>query len=110
MKQARRKRLESAGWKVGSVQDFLDLSDQEAAFVEVKAALGAFLRRYRTKHGWSQTALAQRIGSSQSRVAKMEAGDRSVSLDLQVRALLAVGASPKELGKAFTATVARASA
>ena len=110
MKQAKRKRLQAAGWKVGSAQDFLELSDQEAAFVEVKAALGRFLRRYRIKHGWSQTALAQRIGSSQSRVAKMEAGDRSVSLDLQVRALLAVGASPKELGKAFTATPSGASA
>lgn len=110
MKQTKRKRLEAAGWKLGSAQDFLELSDQEAAFVEVKAALGTFLRRYRTRHGWSQTALAQRIGSSQSRVAKMEAGDRSVSLDLQVRALLAVGASPRELGKAFTAKAAKASA
>ena len=107
MKHSKRKRLEAAGWTVGSVQDFLDLSDQEAAFVEVKAALGTFLRRYRTEHGWSQTVVAERIGSSQSRVAKMEAGDRSVSLDLQVRALLAVGASPKELGKAFSASMTK---
>lgn len=110
MKQSKRKRLEAAGWHVGSVQDFLGLSNQEAAFVEVKAALGTYLRRYRTRRGWSQTVLAERIGSSQSRVAKMEAGDRSVSLDLQVRALLALGASPREVAKAFAATVAGASA
>jgi ribosome-binding protein aMBF1 (putative translation factor) len=110
MKQAKRKRLEAAGWRVGSVQEFLGLSEQEAAFVEVKAALGTYLRRYRAKRGWTQTALAQRIGSSQSRVARMEAGDRSVSLDLQVRALLALGASPRDVGKAFSATGAGASA
>ena len=110
MKQSKRKRLEAAGWKVGSAQEFLDLSDHEAAFVEVKVALGTILRRYRTRRGWSQTAVAERIGSSQSRVAKMEAGDRSVSLDLQVRAILALGASPKELGKAFTATPTKATA
>jgi ribosome-binding protein aMBF1 (putative translation factor) len=104
MRQAKRKRLEAAGWRVGTVQEFLGLSEQEAAFVEVKAALGTYLRRYRAKRGWTQTALAQRIGSSQSRVAKMEAGDRSVSLDLQVRALLALGASPRDVGKAFSAT------
>jgi DNA-binding XRE family transcriptional regulator len=110
MRQAKRKRLEATGWRVGSPQEFLGLSEQEAAFVEVKAALGTYLRGYRAKRGWTQTALAQRIGSSQSRVAKMEAGDRTVSLDLQVRALLALGASPRDVGKVFITTGAGASA
>jgi ribosome-binding protein aMBF1 (putative translation factor) len=103
MKHVKRTRLESAGWSVRSAKDFLSLSDHEAAFVEVKAALGVFLRRFRTRHGWSQTTVARRIGSSQSRVAKMESGDASVSLDLQIRALLAVGATPRDLGKALSA-------
>jgi DNA-binding XRE family transcriptional regulator len=108
MRQAKRKRLEAAGWRVGSAQEFLGLSEQEAAFVEVKSALGTYLRRYRAKRGLTQTALAQRIGSSQSRVAKMEAGDPTVSLDLQVRALLTLGATPRDLAKAFSAAVASA--
>jgi ribosome-binding protein aMBF1 (putative translation factor) len=101
MKTAKRKRLEAAGWKVGSAQEFLGLSDQEAAFVELKLALGTYVRRYRTKRRWTQTALAARLGSSQSRVAKVEAGDATVSLDLQVRALLALGAKPQDVAKAL---------
>ena len=103
MRRTKRKRLEAAGWRVGSAQEFLGLSDQEAAFVEVKVALGTYLRRYRARRGLTQTALAQRIGSSQSRVAKMEAGDPSVSLDLQVRALLALGATARDVARAFGA-------
>jgi ribosome-binding protein aMBF1 (putative translation factor) len=101
MKTTKRKQLEAAGWKVGSVQEFLGLSDQEAAFVELKLALGSYVRRFRAKRGWTQTALASRLGSSQSRVAKVEAGDATVSLDLQVRALLALGAGPQDVAKAF---------
>ncbi|MGH7719891.1 MAG: helix-turn-helix transcriptional regulator, partial [Gemmatimonadaceae bacterium] len=70
----------------------------------LKVTLGRFLRRYRTKRGWTQTAVAGRIGSSQSRVARMEAGDSSVSLDLQVRALLALGAGLRDVAKAFAST------
>lgn len=101
MKTAKQKQLEAAGWKVGSAQEFLGLSDQEAAFVELKLALGSYVRRYRTKRRWTQTALAVRLGSSQSRVAKVEAGDATVSLDLQVRALLALGGGPRDVAKAL---------
>jgi ribosome-binding protein aMBF1 (putative translation factor) len=101
MKRAKRKKLEAAGWTVGSAQDFLGLSEQEAAFVELKLALGSYVRRYRTKRRWTQTALAARLGSSQSRVAKVEAGDVTVSLDLQVRALLALGGRPRDLANAL---------
>lgn len=101
MKTTKRKRLEAAGWKVGSAREFLGLSDQEAAFVELKLALGNYVRRYRTKRRWTQTVLATRLGSSQSRVAKVEAGDASVSLDLQVRALLALGGSPRDVARAL---------
>ena len=38
MDASKRKRLEEAGWGVGSVQDFLALSDEEAAAVERNAA------------------------------------------------------------------------
>lgn len=101
MKTAKRKRVEAAGWRLGSAQEFLGLSDQEAAFVELKLALGSYVRRYRIRQRWTQTALAARLGSSQSRVAKVEAGDATVSLDLQVRALLALGGRPRDVAKAL---------
>jgi ribosome-binding protein aMBF1 (putative translation factor) len=102
MDPTRRKRLEEAGWRTGSAQDFLGLSDEEAAFVELKLALSERLRARREELGISQLALARRIGSSQSRVAKMEASDASVSLDLLIRGLLAMGATPRDIGAAIT--------
>jgi len=97
MKAAKRKRLESKGWKVGTVRDFLNLSPEESAYVELKLALSKNLQEYRRQKKLTQEELARRLKSSQSRVAKMEAGDPSVSLDLLVRSLLALGASRKLL-------------
>lgn len=102
MKAAKRKKLEQAGWRVGSAEDFLGLSKEEQALVEIKLALAGAVKAQREKHRLSQSVLAARIRSSQSRVAKIEAGDPSVSLDLLVRAALAAGATKKELAKAFT--------
>jgi DNA-binding XRE family transcriptional regulator len=101
MKPAKRKRLEKAGWKVGSAKDFLGLTPEEAAFVELKLALSASLKERRQQHGLSQSDLAKRLRSSQSRVAKMEASDPAVSLDLLVRALFAAGAKKKDIAKAI---------
>jgi len=97
----KRKTLEKAGWKVGTVQEFLNLSREEAAYVEVKLHLAKVLLKRRKSLGMSQVAVAKRIRSSQSRVAKMEAGDPSVSIDLLVRSLLALGETPHTLQKAF---------
>ena len=103
MKTGKRKRLEQAGWRVGSAEEFLELSKEEQALVEIKLALADAVKRQREKHRLSQSALASRMRSSQSRIAKIEAGDPSVSLDLLVRAVLAAGATKKELARAFTA-------
>jgi len=99
MKKAKRARLEAAGWKVGTVQQFLGLSDEEAAFVDLKLALARSLRSRRERKGLTQNQLAELIESSQSRVAKMEAGDRTVSLDLLVRSLLAMGTTKREIAR-----------
>ena len=88
MRPNKKKKLEKAGWKVGSARQFLGLTDEEAAFVELKLTLSASLKKCRTSQGLSQSELAKRLRSSQSRVAKMEASDPAVSLDLLVRALL----------------------
>jgi DNA-binding XRE family transcriptional regulator len=102
MRKNKLKHLRAAGWKVGGAKDFLGLDEQEAALVEVKLSLVDAVKKSRQKRRLSQTDLAQRIGSSQSRVAKIEAGDPSVSLDLIVRALIATGATQQEIRKAFT--------
>ena len=99
MKEAKRKKLEEAGWRVGSAQDFLNLSDEEVEYIEVKLTLSQELRRRRTQQDLTQVQLAEQIGSSQSRVAKMEAGDPSVSIDLLVKALLALGVSRTDLAQ-----------
>jgi DNA-binding XRE family transcriptional regulator len=99
MKARKRKRLEAAGWRVGGAAEFLRLKPEEAALVEMKLNLARRLRDVRTNRGLSQEAMAKLLGSSQSRVAKMEAGDRSVSVDLLVRSLLLVGASRAEIAR-----------
>jgi DNA-binding XRE family transcriptional regulator len=89
--------LERKGWKVGDVQDFLGLSDSELAYIELKIALSEKLRKLREEQGITQVRLARKTGSSQSRISKMEAGDASVSIDLQIRTLLALGATREEI-------------
>ena len=99
MNAARRRRLEGAGWKIGGVREFLDLTPEEAVIVEMKLLLSASLKRHRQRKGLSQVALAKRIHSSQSRVAKLEAGEPGFSLDLLFRALFATGVTPKQIAR-----------
>lgn len=106
MDKARRRRLESKGWKVGSAKEFLGLSEAEAALVEIKARLAEAVFRLRCKRGWTQKHLADLIESSQSRVAKIEAGDASVSLELLVRSFFALNAGPGDLAKAIASAKA----
>jgi DNA-binding XRE family transcriptional regulator len=100
MKAEKAKRLEQAGWKLGDAKDFLGLDVSEAEFVEIKLGLARRLRELRAQHRWTQADLAARLGSSQSRVAKMEAADSTVSVDLLVRSLLTAGADRKDVGRA----------
>lgn len=97
----KKKKLESAGFRVGGVQEFLQLSDEEMALIDLKVRLVRMLRTAREASGMTQEELASRIGSSQSRVAKMEAASPNVSLDLICKALLAMGVSRQGIGKAI---------
>ena len=99
MKRDKKTRLERAGWRVGSAAEFLGLGAEEARLIELKLVLAAGVRRLRERRGLTQQALARRLGSSQSRVAKMEAGDASVSFDLIIRTLLGIGAGPADIAK-----------
>jgi DNA-binding XRE family transcriptional regulator len=102
MDASKRKRLERAGWSVGSTSEFLGLTSVEEELVEMKLALSAKLRKTRESGNLTQTDLAKRMGSSQSRVAKMEAGDPTVSLDLLVQGLLAAGATRQQIASALS--------
>lgn len=103
MNSARKARLKAKGWRTGSAADFLGLSPEESYFVELKLRLADDLKPRRIKRRISQEQLAVLVGSSQSRIAKMERGDVSVSIDLLVRSLLAMGAKPKDLGRSIAA-------
>ena len=99
MNERKRKRMEVKGWKFGSAKDLLQLSNGEEAYIELHLKLADGLKARRVKQGLTQVQLAKAVQSSQSRVAKMEAGDPTVSLDLLVRSLLALGASDSELAR-----------
>lgn len=103
MREEKRRRLEARGWKVGSAQEFLRLSDEEAAYIDLKVRLATSLRERRQRRRLTQADLGKLLRSSQSRVAKMEAGDPSVSLDLLIRSLLVLGTSRRELSRIISA-------
>ena len=103
MHPAKKKRLAAAGWQTGTVADFLELSPEELALIETRIAVSSGIRDRRQATGLTQAALAKKLRSSQSRVAKMESGDSSVSLDLLLRAYFATGATRRDLARLLSA-------
>ena len=99
MHESKKRRLMKKGWRFGTVEEFLQLTPEEMVYIDVKIRLSEAVRELRRKEALSQTELAQRLRSSQSRVAKMEAGDPSVSIDLLTRSLIALGASPQDIAR-----------
>lgn len=98
MEQAKRQRLEAKGWKVGTVSEFLELRQEESALIEIKLALSRSLKE-RRQGLMTQAELADKIHSSQPCIAKAENGSSSVSIELLIRAMLATGATPQEIGQ-----------
>jgi ribosome-binding protein aMBF1 (putative translation factor) len=101
MDAAKKRRLKAAGWRFGTVTEFLNLSKEEEAFIEIRLRLSDLVKDTRKRKKISQLQLAKKLGSSQSRVAKIEAGDSTVSLDLLMRASLVSGATRKDLARAI---------
>src|SRR5947209_324139 len=97
MEDTKRARLEAAGFTTTTIEELLDLTPEESAMIELRLTLAKAVREQRQRHHLSQTELASRIGSSQSRIAKMEVADKSVSTDLTLRALLAIVPDPREI-------------
>jgi len=102
MDKQKQKNLEKKGWKIGSAKEFLNLSEEESSYIELKIKLSSNLRKLRTERKLTQVELAKIIKSSQSRVAKLETGDPSVSLDLIIRSLLALGISNKDIARTIS--------
>ncbi len=109
MREEKKKRLEAQGWKIGNAGEFLGLSDEETAYIDLKLRLAESLREHRRHRRLTQVGLARLIKSSQSRIAKMEAGDPSVSLDLLIRSLLALGTSRRRLSRIISSSRAASS-
>ena len=103
MNGKKQKRLEAAGWRVGSTEDFLGLNEEEAAYIDLKLTLSQKVRQRREQENLTQSQLAKRLKSSQSRIAKIEAGDPSVSLDLLIRSLFTLGVTKSDLSKMLIA-------
>jgi len=99
MDKKKRKALEAKGYRVASVEGFLGLSKEESEYIELKLALCQGLAQQRKQSKLTQIQLAKKLGSSQSRVAKMENGDPTVSLDLIVKSLLAMGATKEDIAR-----------
>ena len=98
----RRKKLKEKGWELGGIKEFLDLSKEEVKLIEVRIALGRYLREQREKKGYTQHQLAKMMKSSQSRIAKMEKGDNSVTIDAMFKFLFYLQAPTKEIVEVIT--------
>lgn len=99
MDKKKQKELEEKGFRVGSAADFLELTPEEEAYIEIRLDISNLVKSQRTRRDWTQEQLARAIGSSQSRIAKLEGGDPGISLDLMIKALLRLGTSKKQIGK-----------
>jgi ribosome-binding protein aMBF1 (putative translation factor) len=97
MDREKRERLQSAGFRIGDAEDFLGLTAEERRLVELRLTVSRTVRRLREKGGVTQKQLAAKLKSSQSRVAKIEAGSSDVSLDLLFKALFATGGGVEDL-------------
>ena len=110
MRSEKRKRLEAAGWRVGDTAEFLGLTPEEEVYVEIRLRLAEGPKARRAKRGLTQHDVAKAVHSSQSRIAKMEAGDPTVTLDLLIKTLLALGASERDLARIISSGSARRAA
>ncbi len=97
MNKEKRQALEAAGWVFGDAEDFLELTREERAMVELRLAVSNAVRTRRMRQGLTQAQAAKILRTSQPRVAQIEAGARDVTLDLMFRGLYALGGTIEDL-------------
>ncbi len=95
------KRSKKPTWVETDVEELLQLSAEDLVIVEFRAALAVALQRARKRRKLTQQEAAERIGTSQAQVSKMEAGQSSITLDRIIRALAALGVSRPTIVKAL---------
>ena len=103
MDSAKKKKLQKSGWTVGDTSELLELSPEETEIIEMKISLAKKFQSKRKSKHLTQEEAAKLLHTSQSRVAKIEAGDPSVSLDLLIKGLISLGTTRKTLGKYIAA-------
>ena len=94
-----RARIQTIGGRVTTVEEWLDLTAEEVAVIDMRIRLGEKLRERRRRAGLSQQRVARILGTSQGRVSKLEKGQ--ASLDQLARSLLALGGSRREAARAI---------
>ncbi|MEQ9105339.1 MAG: helix-turn-helix transcriptional regulator [Rhodothermales bacterium] len=97
MDKEKAERLKAAGWTSGNASEFLGLTPEETEYIEFKAALARKVKDLRREKGLTQVEVAKALRSSQSRIAKIEAADSSVSTDLMLRSFFLLGAKLKDI-------------
>jgi len=97
MDKDKQAKLASKGWKIGTVNDFLDLTPAEATYIELRLALSENLKQRRTQLTLSQ--FAQLLNTNSSQIEKLETGEAEVTLDFLIRSLLTLGTTVKELAE-----------
>jgi DNA-binding XRE family transcriptional regulator len=100
MKKPKSKKAKG-NWVEGSVQEFLGLSQADMELIELRLTVSRLLKATREKRKMTQQMLADSLHTSQSRLAKMEAGDPSASLDSLFRSLFSMGYTRRSLARAF---------
>lgn len=101
MDAERKKKLEAAGWKFGDYADFLGMTPEEKAIVEIRLAATREMERLRAENPISQEELARRMGTKQPNVSKLFKNPGNATLDTLFRALLALGSTPKKIAALF---------
>ena len=96
----KRERIKSMGGRVTSAGEWLDLSPEEIAVIDMKIRLGEQIKARRRKKRLSQESLAKLLKTSQGRVSKLEKGQ--ATLDQLARSLLALGGSSKDVGQTIS--------
>lgn len=103
MKKTKKDKLQKLGYIVTDTKEYLGLSQEEMALIDLKIQLMQKLKAIRQKAGVTQKELAKLMHTSQSRIAMLEGGSSDVSLDLVCKALFALGISKKQIANAIAA-------
>ena len=97
MKAKKKKALELAGYKMTDSVEWLELSPEEEAIVKIRVNFAMEIDRVCKERGITQQALAEKIGTRQSGVARMLNNPSKVTIDSLIKTLLVLGTPSKRI-------------